>query len=66
MKKVAYGIAGFISFFLQWGSLSSKISIKQLKEHEAVTGPDTRKELMKALDVMDETIEHKNLDEEEY
>ena len=31
MKKILYGVAGFLSFCLQWGSLSKKICIKQRK-----------------------------------
>ena len=29
MKKFAYGIAGFCSFFLQWGSLAKKFILRE-------------------------------------
>ena len=64
MKKVAYGFAGFLSFFLQWGTLSNKISIKQKKSNETIETMD--KTTLKALTDYDETNENLDLDEEDF
>lgn len=60
MKKIAYGFAGFLSFFVQWGSLADKIVIKQKKYYSI------DKDMFKNLNDMESTIEHTNLDEDEY
>ena len=58
-KKIAYGFAGFLTFWISWSNLAKRISIKQQKA--SITS--TEEPVFKEKDP-ETTIEHVNLDEE--